>query len=732
MFLNPKSKMKPFFLFVYFLLISSRLFAEDTVLLDFESSSVPGSVSAWLNYSKSGASASTWSTSNPGPDEINATASSYRIVKQSADPYWTGLEVTLASAVPINSANQYLHVLIYKNTNSRIALTYTPESGGQSSDAWQSNTTTGKWIDYVLTIPVGTKLKTFAIKIADEPGDYYFDQITLSESGTSLSRTGIAIDPEIKSQVIEGWGASLCWWANIMGGFSDAKVKMICDWITDPVNGLNMNIFRFNIGGGDDPSHHHMRSDGGDMPGYKASATSPYDWTQDENQRRIMKQLIASRIAKAGVNDIQIVAFSNSPPYWMTRSGCSAGSIEGNVGNLRADMFDDFADYLTEVTKYYHDQLGITFNYLEPFNEPDGGWWKALGGQEGCYFSNADQITMIRETYKKLEEKQMLGYCRITANDANNIDNGYNALLAYQAAGDIVSKIDLVSVHTYGGNNRAMVANWSKNNRKKLWQSESGPISVGGTNEHQIMVMSDRIITDIKEMKCTAWCDWQIGGTGGFTNNPWGLIIGDYNDPYDPIMRNINFYIRAQYTRYIKAGYVIIGNSHPNALTALSPDGKELVLVISNQEAYTKKYEIDLSRFSNFGRVAQIRTRAQESLGVKNSLTTITLSGSAFTYDALSESVATFLIPINQFPTSTVTMSASQGDFYYSEGLVHTNFTGKELLTLRVYNTMGQLVKTEDQVPSKGVHPLNLKNGVYILTAVTRSTKSSVKIIVSE
>ncbi|MGE5449362.1 MAG: hypothetical protein ACM3PR_13450, partial [Bacteroidales bacterium] len=229
--------MKYSFLIALLVMVSFRLFAADTVLLDFETSTVPGSVSAWLNYSKSGASASTWSAVNPGSDEINPSAGSYKIVKQSPDPYWTGLEVTLTSAVAITAGNQFLHVLVYKNTSSRIALTYTPESGAQSSDAWQSNNTTGKWIDYVLTIPIGTKLKTFAIKIADDPGTYYFDQITLSASGTSLSRTDIAIDPALKSQVIEGWGASLCWWANIMGGFSDAKVKTICDWITDPVNG---------------------------------------------------------------------------------------------------------------------------------------------------------------------------------------------------------------------------------------------------------------------------------------------------------------------------------------------------------------------------------------------------------------------------------------------------------------------------------------------------------------
>jgi len=493
--------MKKILLYSLLTFLTFQLPATNTVLLDFESGTVPPAIASWMNYTNAGITSSTWSIANPQTDVINNTSNCYKITKKTGDPYWSGLEVNYTTSIPITVSNQFMHVLVYKTTTSRLALTYTPEAGTQSADTWISNSTTGSWIDYVLPIPVGTNLKTFAIKIADDPGDYYFDQISLSDNQASLTSTPVSIDPTLKSQVLEGWGGSLCWWANIMGGFSDSKIKTICDWITDPVNGLNMNVFRFNIGGGDDPTHHHMRSDGGDMPGYKASLIAPYDWNQDLNQRKITQQLIASRIAKTGVNDIQLVGFSNSPPYWMTRSGCSAGSVEGDVTNLKADMFDDFADYLTEVAKYYHDSLGITFNYLEPFNEPDGNWWKALGGQEGCYFSTADQLVEIRELYTKLSAKDMLSYCQITANDANNIDNGFSALGSYKSAGDIVPKIALVSVHTYGGNNRAGVAGWAKNNNKKLWQSESGPISVPGTNEHNIMVMSDRIITDVRDLK---------------------------------------------------------------------------------------------------------------------------------------------------------------------------------------------------------------------------------------
>jgi len=723
--------MKHFLLLSLFVVFNSFIQpaqSAETVLLDFESPTVPATVGSWLNYSNAGVSASTWSAPNPLVNTINSSSNAYKIIKQSGDPYWTGLEINFLNAVPITASNQYLHVMVYKTTTSRIAITYRPDGGNQSSDNWQSNTTTGNWIDYVISIPTGINLKMIAIKIADDAGTYYFDQIRLSDDPNSLTRSPVTIDPAQQFQQLEGWGGSLCWWANIMGGYSDSKIKTVCDWLTDPVGGLNMNIFRFNIGGGDDPTHNHMRGDGGNMPGYKASATAPYDWSQDANQRKILQQLIASRIAKTGVNDIQLIAFSNSPPYWMTRSGCSAGSVEGNVTNLKSDMFDDFADYLTEVTRYYHDSLGITFNYLEPFNEPDGGWWKALGGQEGCYFSNNDQIKMIRELYAKLSEKNMLSYCKITANDANTIDACLNAMQAYKNAGDIVPKFELVSVHSYGGSRRNDLFNWARTNGKKLWQSESGPLNVGGSPAFQIMTMSDRIITDLRDMKCTAWIDWQLAADASPT---WGLIVGEYSSLQNPISRAISYYVRAQFSRYLKPGYRIIFSSAQNSIAALSPDEKELVLIVSNKEQLTQNFTFDLSRFEGFGRVKQVRTRAEESLGIRTAETFFNITGKEFSYTSQPETVTTFVIPL-QAPTAvSKPRYAGPQQLRYSDSAIRlVNPDNEGTVELFIYDSAGVLVMATGTVNATGSYPVRLQPGVYLIMCVNNATTFTQKILV--
>jgi hypothetical protein len=58
------------------------------------------------------------------------------------------------------------------------------------------------------------------------------------------------INPAATRQQFEGWGISLCWWANMCGKWSDEKIDELVDWLVSP-DGLDYRIFRYNIGGGD-------------------------------------------------------------------------------------------------------------------------------------------------------------------------------------------------------------------------------------------------------------------------------------------------------------------------------------------------------------------------------------------------------------------------------------------------------------------------------------------------
>ena len=178
--------------------------------------------------------------------------------------------------------------------------------------------------------------------------------IPVAKAQSQSSKNLVFIDPTTQYQEIEGWGTSLAWWANMVGGWDmpgrtgrEARQELM-DLIFDTEKGLGINIVRYNIGGGDNPEHDHYRRIEGDIPGFKKYPDSPYDWDADANQIWVLKQ--AQRIQG---DDLIVEAFSNSPPWYMTVSGCNSGHTDASKDNLRPEYYDAFAEYLVDVTEYF-------------------------------------------------------------------------------------------------------------------------------------------------------------------------------------------------------------------------------------------------------------------------------------------------------------------------------------------------------------------------------------------
>lgn len=62
-------------------------------------------------------------------------------------------------------------------------------------------------------------------------------------------KTPIVVQPPQNQQKFEGWGTSLCWFANIVGGFPDPLRVHLMDLLFDSKHGLGLEICRYNIGG---------------------------------------------------------------------------------------------------------------------------------------------------------------------------------------------------------------------------------------------------------------------------------------------------------------------------------------------------------------------------------------------------------------------------------------------------------------------------------------------------
>lgn len=254
-----------------------------------------------------------------------------------------------------------------------------------------------------------------------------------------------------------------------IGSFPDEQLNLLLDLLFDPNTGLGLNIVRYNIGGGYNPSISTQFNNPTDpyrfrgMPGFKPDKDAPYNWTSDAEQRKV---LLGAR--DRGVDTF--LAFSNSPPWWMTISGtiqhstllqychcvavslcrfravllgardrgadtpppcqtlspepcpllnpesspsAPAGDVAGSSSrtkcNLRPDSFKAFAEYLTDVVQQYKTDpaWNVNFQYLEPFNEPLEGFWVKGKKHEGCYFNPRQISTLIGHVQSSLKKKKL-------------------------------------------------------------------------------------------------------------------------------------------------------------------------------------------------------------------------------------------------------------------------------------------------------------------------------------
>ena len=480
----------------------------------------------------------------------------------------------------------------------------------------------------------------------------------------------IAVDPgnasAVNGGVFEGWGTSLCWWANRIG-YSDVLSRLAAEAFCDPENGLGLNILRYNIGGGDDPEHNHITRTDSMIPGYwknprvdeaSGSYSWEYDWTQDANQRNVL-----SLCLQAGENMI-VEAFSNSPPYFMTNSGCSSGSKRAFQDNLRDDAYEAFAQYLADVAEHFSSEWGILFQSLSPMNEPNTSYWQAFSEkQEGCHFDpGRSQSRILVATAEKLKEKG-LDSILIAGTDETGIDA--QALSLTQLSEEALAVISRVDTHAYSGSGRDFLLRQTLMRNKNLWMSEVDSGNTAGKDSGEMgagLWLAKEIMTDLNGLTPSAWILWQVidnhisreGYLGrrdsGMVNTQggyWGVAVADHDR--EQLVLTMKYYVFGQFTRYIRPGsrlFAVKGD----AVAAEDPQRRRLVVVALNDGDAEKTVRVDLSAFGpEFPpetEVQVIRTSGTMADGEHwAELPALGVDGDGFTAVLAPYSVTTFLVP---------------------------------------------------------------------------------------
>ncbi|MEK5397065.1 discoidin domain-containing protein [Paenibacillus sp. FSL K6-2859] len=497
----------------------------------------------------------------------------------------------------------------------------------------------------------------------------------LTGQKVDAANTTIKLDPNHLQQSWEGWGTSLAWFGNITGGWNDKVKEAMADALYSP-DGLNFNIARYNIGGGENPAYNSMRQ-GGDVPGFSPSP-GVFDWAQDANQRWWLQA-----VKERGANILE--AFSNSAPYYMTVSGSTTGHWESSKDNLKPDEYENFANYLTEVVKHFKEEWNIDFNYLSPVNEPSTNYWGFGGGQEGSHWDVASQIKIINATRAKLDAANLQSV-QIAAMDESILDTFVSNWNSYDET--TKSNIGKMNTHSYGGSKRAEIRDAAKEAGKTLWMSEVDLGPSGIAHDHDdfepALALAERIMTDITWLEPKAWITWQAFESEknmqkDKENMNWGLLHADFDT--QEWWYTKKYYAMQQFSKFIPQGSNFIGDNDDNTLAAYDPSTNKVHIVYRNPNVTSQNISLDLSQFDTVtgdatpyvssatenvvqkGKIPVLDKMLQATVSAK-SITTFVIDGASFT--------SNLLIPQNDM---TVTASSAQSGEEAERTLDGNNWT---------------------------------------------------------
>lgn len=448
----------------------------------------------------------------------------------------------------------------------------------------------------------------------------------------------VIVNPAAERQQFEGWGISLAWWANMVGrggNWTDQKVDEIVEWLTSPEY-LNYNVFRYNIGGGDDPEHRnctegHMRQGKGEraeMPGFKKYPDSDYDWDADSAQTKILLKIKEKR------PDAIFEAFSNSAPWWMTNSGCCSGAKNAGNDNMNPEYYEEFAHYLVDVCKHYKEAYGIEFRTLSPFNEPSTNFWGCNGGQEGCHWSTTSMANFMKVLAPVLKESGLKTV--ISGPEDWDIANTVKDFKAFQSA-DALKCMGQINTHTYTASDKArnQLSALCADYGIRLVMSEVG---VGGNGFEGNLQLAQKMINDLRYIQPAIWTDWQYMEEG---NDQWCMVQCGFKSA---VYRRVNsFYMHQHFTKYIKQGYTFLTSTNDRTIAARNAEGDSLVIVAINPDALDCDFSFDLTTYKTVG---QPETAISTTSNAHFAPIDFDLADKKLAFTLPGLTIATFVIPV--------------------------------------------------------------------------------------
>lgn len=458
-----------------------------------------------------------------------------------------------------------------------------------------------------------------------------------SGSATGAARQGVTVYWNTEHQVIDNFGASDCWSMQKIGAWSEANKNRIADLLFSPTEGIGLSAWRFNLGGGLDYDRMGAPDRWRTVETFE-TAEGEYDWSRQAEERWFL------RAAKArGVE--QFIAFVNSPPRRMTRSGRTFATDREAPSNLKEGYEGQFARYLADIAEHFaanpDKSERIEFDWISPVNEPQWPW---IGpGQEGNPASNSVIKAIVVALDNELRARSL--NTRILVPESGNMyamyaehrdltlryggkfGDYFDDFCADPTVNDKLGKV--LCAHSYRADRvpRQFMSQRTRFRKKfdeypgwKYWMTEycvmQGPEGKGGGGRDLTMKTAldvARVIHyDLTLCNASAWQWWTAVSPVDYKD---GLIYTDYTREGDPetVYPAKLLWVLGNYSRFVRPGarrlevegaddiHGLLGSAYKSA------SDEELVLVFVNVAETARTVSLRIEGLPENKRVTSFR-----------------------------------------------------------------------------------------------------------------------------
>ena len=382
----------------------------------------------------------------------------------------------------------------------------------------------------------------------------------------SVPDVSYQIETDKPCQTMAYFSASDAWSMQFIGLWPEEKQNQVADWLFSTENdangqpkGIGLSLWRFNVGAG---SAEQGEASQIASPWMRAecflNADGTYDWNKQQGQRNFLK------LAKErGVN--KFLAFLNSPPVHYTQNGLATNTGRGGTANLKPDCYEKYVRFLADVIQGVEKHDGIKFNYICPFNEPDGHWNWVGPKQEGCPATNKEVAHTVRLLSKEFVSRNM--DTQILVNESSDYRCMFRTHETDWQRGYQIQAFfspDSVDKHQVG-----------------FWQTETcimgNDEEIGGGNGYDrtmktALYVARIIHHDIVYARAESWQWWRAIG-GDYKDGLIREYTTDDNFLDGTIEDSKLMWALGNYSRFIRPGAVRLSVSAFDQTNAFIPDG---------------------------------------------------------------------------------------------------------------------------------------------------------------